>query len=84
MYQFNSSWYNKTMSQTVTIEIVDTAAFRLLRDLAAMSLIRFAPEPTSESGMVTARLNAVYAQEGSSLDPGLALAQAEAISGEDW
>ncbi|GHV72154.1 hypothetical protein AGMMS49928_28130 [Spirochaetia bacterium] len=72
------------MSQTVTIEIVDTAVFRLLRDLAAMSLIRFAPETVSESDMVTARLNEVYANQDSSLDPGLALAQAEAIAGEDW
>jgi hypothetical protein len=77
------------MSQTVTIEIVDTAALRLLRDLAALSLIRFAPEITSESDMVTARLNEVYAREVSSLDPGLMLAQAEACSlqngpVEDW
>ncbi|GHV26822.1 hypothetical protein AGMMS4952_07520 [Spirochaetia bacterium] len=72
------------MTQTVTIEIVDTAAFRLLRDLAAMSLIRFSPETSVESDLVTARLNAVYAREGSSLDPGLALAQAEVIAGEDW
>ncbi|GHV88185.1 hypothetical protein AGMMS50267_05450 [Spirochaetia bacterium] len=72
------------MNQTVTIEIVDTAAFRLLRDLAAMSLIRFAPETSVESDMVTSRLNAVYTREGSALDPGLALAQTEAIAGEDW
>ena len=72
------------MNQTVTIEIVDTAAFRLLRDLAAMRLVRFAPETTADSDMVTARLNAVYAHQGSSLDTDLALAQTEAIAGEDW
>ncbi|GHV74680.1 hypothetical protein AGMMS49940_19820 [Spirochaetia bacterium] len=72
------------MNQTVTIEIVDTAALRLLRDLAALSLIRFTPETASESDIVTARLNEVYAREDSSLDPGLMLAQAEAIAGEDW
>ncbi|GHV77880.1 hypothetical protein AGMMS49942_27010 [Spirochaetia bacterium] len=79
-----SSYYTKTMNQTVTIEIVDTAALRLLRDLAALSLIRFTPETASESDIVTARLNEVYAREDSSLDPGLMLAQAEAIAGEDW
>ena len=49
-----------------------------------MSLIRFAPETSADSDMVTARLNEVYAHQDSSLDSGLALAQAEAISGEDW
>ena len=37
-----------------------------------------------ESDMITARLNEVYAHEDSSLDPGLALAQAEALGEEDW
>ena len=35
------------------------------------------------SDMITERLNAVYAHEDSSLDPGLVLAQAEAIGEED-
>ena len=34
--------------------------------------------------MITERLNEVYAHERSSLDPGLALAQAEALDEEDW
>ena len=37
-----------------------------------------------ESDIITERLNAVYAHEGSSLDPGLALAQAETLGEEDW
>ena len=49
-----------------------------------MRLVRFAPETTADSHMVTARLNAVYAHQGSSLDTDLALAQTEAIAGEDW
>ena len=36
------------------------------------------------SDIITERLNAVYAHESSSLDPGLALAQAEALDEEDW
>jgi hypothetical protein len=72
------------MNQAITIEIIDTAAVRLLRDLAAMSLIRFRSETLSENDMVTARLNEVYEHEDSSLDSGFVLAQAEAIGGEDW
>jgi hypothetical protein len=37
-----------------------------------------------EHDSITARLNEVYAHEDSSLDPGLALMQAEALDGEDW
>jgi hypothetical protein len=78
---------------TVTVELVDAAALRLLRDLAAASLIRFVPEPTaksagqdlvSEDDLVTARLNEIYAHEDSSLDPTLMAAQAEVLAGEDW
>jgi hypothetical protein len=78
------------MPHTVTVEIIDAAALRLLRDLAHLSLIRFAPGDVSENDLVTARLNELYAHEDSSLDPSLMLAQAEACppqsgsAGEDW
>jgi len=69
------------------------AALRLLRDLAATSLIRFVPETSagaagrgsvSEDDMVTARLNEIYAHENSSLDPAVMAAQTEVLAGEDW
>jgi hypothetical protein len=74
------------MNQTVTIEILDAAAMRFLRDLAGLSLIQFTAEGVSEADMVTARLNEVYESEDSSLDPGLMMAQAEAcgLDREDW
>lgn len=50
------------MNRTVTIEIVDVAAIRFLRDLAAISLIKFTPETASEDNNVKhsvfGRLNA--------------------------
>ena len=51
------------MNNTVTIEIVDTAAVRFLHDLAAISLIRFTPETTVDKdnnvkNSVFGRLNA--------------------------
>jgi hypothetical protein len=72
------------MKQTVTVEIVEAAAMRFLRDLAAVSLIRFVPEAASEDDLVTAKLNEIYAHEDSSLDPAVAAAQAETLSGDDW
>ncbi|GMO21393.1 MAG: hypothetical protein Pg6A_08420 [Termitinemataceae bacterium] len=71
------------MNQTVTIEIIDAAALRLLRDLAGLSLIRFARDEVSEDD-TTARLNEVYKREDSSLDKALMLAQSETMDGENW
>ncbi|MCL2600755.1 MAG: hypothetical protein FWD88_06205 [Treponema sp.] len=72
------------MRQTVTIETEDTAVLQLLRNLAAMSLVRFVREPAGEGSHLMACLNEVYAEEDSSLDPGFVLAQAEAVAGEEW
>ncbi|MDR2477984.1 MAG: hypothetical protein LBD48_01580 [Treponema sp.] len=77
------------MAHMVTIEIIDAAALRLLRDLAGLHLIRFASQEASEADRVTARLNEIYVRKDSSLDPSLMLAQAEAcplqgLGGEDW
>jgi len=85
------------MKQTVTVELVDAAALRLLRDLAAVRLIRFVPKPAVETGtvgspleavseddLVTARLNEIYAHEDSSLDPAVMAVQAEVLAGDDW
>jgi hypothetical protein len=72
------------MNQTVTIEIIDAAALRLLRDLAGLSLIRFTSDQTVENDPVTARLNEAYAYTDSALDPALTLAEAEAVGEEDW
>ena len=70
------------MNRTVTIEIIDTAALRFLRELAAISLIRFTPETVSDD--VTALINEICDEVDTSLDPGLMAAQVEAIGKEDW
>ena len=72
------------MKQTVTIETEDAVIIQLLRNLAAMSLVRLVPETPSDDDLLLASLNEVYGKEDSSLDPCLALAQAEAIGKEDW
>jgi len=72
------------MKQTVTIEVTDSTVLQLLRNLAAMRLVRFTSEASSMEDDLTTRINEVYAEEDSSLDPCLMLAQAEAIGEEDW
>ena len=72
------------MNSTVTIEIIDSAAIRFLRDLAAISLIRFTPETVTEDDNVTALINKVCEEEDTSLEPCFMAAQVEAIGKEDW
>jgi hypothetical protein len=71
------------MKQTVTIEIADNAVLQLLRSLASMSLIRFTPEIPSQDDLITARLNEIYNETDSSLEPCYMMAQTEVLS-EDW
>ncbi|MCL2480104.1 MAG: hypothetical protein FWF38_00175 [Spirochaetaceae bacterium] len=72
------------MKQTVTIEIIDSTVLQLLRNLASMNLVRFTQETNKEDELITARLNEVYNDEESSLDPCLMVAQTEAIDRENW
>ena len=72
------------MKQTVTIEIADDTVLPLLRSLASMSLIRFTTEIPSQDDRITARLNEIYNEVDSSLEPCYVMAQAEALESEDW
>ena len=71
------------MNQTVTIEITDNTVLQLLRNLASISLIKFTTEIPSQDELVTARLNEIYNEVDSSLEPCVMMAQAEVLS-EDW
>ena len=72
------------MNKTVTIEIIDTAALRFLRDLENISLIRFTQGTISEDEHATAIINKICEEEDTSIEPCLMAAQVEAISKEDW
>ena len=72
------------MKQTVTIEITDNTVLPLLRSLASMNLIRFTPEIPSQDDLITALLNEIYNEVGSSLEPCYMMAQAEVLESEDW
>ena len=72
------------MKQTVTIEIANDSALQILRSLAAVSLIRFPQEITTEDDPITVRYNEVYSKEDSSVDPFVVMAQAEVLEGDDW
>jgi len=72
------------MKQTVTIETTDYSVIQLLRNLAAMSLLKFTSETPSQDDQITARLNEIYKELDSSVDPFVAAAQAEVLQGDDW
>jgi len=71
------------MKQTVTIEIADNTVLQLLRNLAAMSLIKFTPEIPAQDDLITARLNEIYNEVDSSLEPCYMTAQTETLE-SDW
>ena len=71
--------YNK-----VTIEIIDNAAFRFLRDLAAIKLIKFTSEDGPEDDHVISLINEICKKEDTSLDPCIMAAQIEVLDKEDW
>ena len=72
------------MKQTITIEITDNIVLQLLRNLAAMKLVRFTDEIPSQDDQITARLNEIYSELDSSIDPFVTAAQAEVLEGDDW
>ena len=57
---------------------------QLLRNLAEMGLVHFTSEAPSREDELAARLNEAYAEEDTSFDPCLMLAQAEAAGEENW
>jgi hypothetical protein len=72
------------MNQKVTLEINDNTVLQLLRNLAAMSLVKFMPETPSQDDLITARLNEIYNELDSSIEPFVEAAQAEVLEGDDW
>ncbi|MCL2762829.1 MAG: hypothetical protein FWD36_06465 [Treponema sp.] len=69
------------MKQTVTIEIANNAVLQILRNLAAMSLVKFTEETPRYDEQLTARLNEIYSELDSSIDPFVVAAQAEVLEG---
>jgi len=72
------------MKQIITIEVANNAVLQILRNLAAMSLVKFTEETPSQDEQITARLNEIYSELDSSIDPFVEAAQAEVIQGDDW
>jgi hypothetical protein len=72
------------MKQTVTIEIEDNSVLQLLRNLAAMSLVKFTSETTSRDDLIIAQINEVCKEVDTSIDPSLMYAQMEVLEKEDW
>jgi hypothetical protein len=72
------------MKQTVTIEIADNTVLQLLRSLASMSLIKFTSEIPAQEELITTRLNEIYNEVDSSMEPCYMMAQVETLESEDW
>jgi len=49
-----------------------------------MNLIKFTQEIPSQDDLIIARLNEIYSELDSSLEPCYIMAQAEVLESEDW
>jgi hypothetical protein len=80
---FNSD-YIKVMKQTITLEVENTTVMQLLRNLAEMSLVKFAQNQHSNDDLIIAQINEVCKEVDTSLDQSVMAAQMEVLKGDDW
>ena len=72
------------MKQTITLEVENTTVMQLLRNLAEMSLVKFALNQHSNDDLIIAQINEVCKETDTSLHPSVMAAQTEVLEGGDW
>ena len=72
------------MKQTITLEVENMAVMQLLKNLAEVSLVKFALNQPSNDDLIIAQINEVCKEVDTSLDPGIYRAQMEVLQGDDW
>jgi len=72
------------MKQTVTLEVENMAVMQLLKNLAEISLVKFALNQPSNDDLIIEKINEVCKEVDTSLDPNIYLAQMEILQGDDW
>jgi len=72
------------MKQTITLEVENTTVMQLLRNLAEMSLVKFALNQHSSDDLIIAQINEVCKEVDTSLDQSIMAAQMEVLKGDDW
>ena len=72
------------MKQIITLEVENTTVMQLLRNLAEMSLVKFAQNQHTNDDLIIAQINEVCKEVDTSLDPNVMAAQMEVLKGDDW
>jgi len=72
------------MKQTITLEVENATVMQLLRNLAEMSLVKFALDKHSNDDLIITQINEVCKEVDTSLDPSIMAAQMEILEGDDW
>ena len=72
------------MKQTITLEVENATVMQLLRNLAEMSLVKFALDKHSNDDLIITQINEVCKEVDTSLDPSIMAAQMEVLEGDDW
>ena len=76
--------YIKFMKKTVTLEVANNTVLQILRNFAAMHLVKFKDDAPAQEDQMTDRLNEIYKKLDSSIDPFVVMAQSEVLEGDDW
>ena len=72
------------MKKTVTLEVANNTVLQILRNFAAMHLVKFKDDAPAQEDQMTDRLNEIYKKLDSSIDPFVVMAQSEVLEGDDW
>ena len=72
------------MKQTITLEVENTSVMQLLKNLAEMSLVKFALNQQSDDDLIIEQINEVCKNVDTTLDPCVMAAQMEVLQGNDW
>ena len=76
--------YYNNMKQTVTLEVENSTVMQLLKNLAEMSLVKFALNQHPNDDLIIAQINEVCKEVDTSLNPSIMAAQMEVLEGVDW
>jgi len=76
--------YYRNMKQTITLEVENAAVMQLLKNLAEMSLVKFALNQHTNDDLIISQINEVCKEVDTSLDQSVMAAQIEVLKGDDW
>ena len=72
------------MKQTITLEVENSTVMQLIKNLAEMSLVKFALNQQSNDDLIIAQINEACKDVNTSIDPSVMAAQMEVLKSDNW